>query len=357
MTIENFISRAHPERTLESLDHTFGYDDMLVVATTNGLNLRPDVGPAHARGVNLTQQVSEEQVRGLAYTGDSLYRLPNGSILLRRPIFTNPCSESQISNHNVLPMTETAARALAYFSRNMTDRAWCRPEYNGVEQGSVPDQVVPWDLNRREDIEELLGVLNRIQSAKDQPSTTSELGRQLVSALPQTELDRLKREVQAKLTSAQNLVERWLEKGHWEQFKDIAFAAVIFTVVGHPVGGTLSFLWNGFKGPDDRDGPGGGLRLSWGGIKSSAFRGVRAAAARWPRAQNTTNTARREALPDIVTGILAYHRSSSAAPVAFSETLPIAPVATGNQTPALTGIAIPAVGGPAVAPQFVPAIP
>lgn len=354
MTIENFVDARHPERNLESLDNTFGYDDMLLTPPEGSspyLSVHGEVDASAASGVNPSPGITEERARNFLRDGDRLFRLPNGGLLLRRSLFTDECSESQVGNDNVLPMSEDAARALAFFSRNMTGRAWCRPHYNGVEQGAMPDQVTPWDLSTREGLSRLQDALNRIQEAKDHPhadaSATQSLGDRLAAALPQAELHRLQRMTQARLTSLQSAVDRWLDKGHWEQFKDIAFAAVIFTVVGHPVGAALSFLWNGFKGPDDRDGPGGGSSsgISWKGV-GGWVQGRVGALVRRPSSAATPQTSRREALPDVVTGLLAYHHTTPAVPAAV-----LTPVAAPTFVPSASPLLVAPVG---VGTSFVP---
>ncbi len=189
------------------IDNTYGYNDMIVTLrdSYNGgreLTVLDNATSEVLAGIGEDDIPNEDRIRqsGMLREGDQLLQYTNGAVILRRTIFTDQCLEGDMARtNNFLPLSEEAARAIAYFTQTDVDISWCLAPRRGVTPtpGETPRLVTPWDLSQKSNLLTLQTALGQIRAARNAGSDPR--GRSLAAAVPEQELGRLEAEIQTRI--------------------------------------------------------------------------------------------------------------------------------------------------------------
>jgi len=391
MTITNWSG------DLSAIDNTFGYNDQLIVATGNNAlptSLIDDL-TSDARRASLSNPganpstapngatLSDADAEALARPGDQLFRLPNRGILIRRSVFTDPCSAGSSRPTNSLLMSPEMARALAFFGDSYqggdaSGAQWCRRSVPGTA-GNIE---TPWDvstLGGLRNIEQVLERINAVRTAgangalpSDIQPAQAALARELARAISPNEMTSFAAEIRTRRTQLESAGDMFMRHPvlHTLGIAVLfglgtdAYHLVRYLVAGgkSPFEGPFSFLGglrNLIQGirdffnrrpPND---PNGGSSGGGGGTNTPP-----------PNNPPPQNAARMSALPDVASGILAFGGGN---PGDVNGTVGVPSVGAPTLNPgALPVPAIPVPGAgpvpvvepvPVVVPRFVPAIP
>ncbi|HEX5038053.1 MAG TPA: hypothetical protein VFX30_12920 [bacterium] len=206
---------------LASIDNTFGYNDMILMPPGGeGLPIRME-DTLHEAGMplnalvtqkgNPSKGISDEVAEGLVRSSDKLFRLPNGGILLRRSVFSDPCLFSEIDEKRTVSMSEDLARAVGYFQAGgvVSDAKWCRAQTPGVAGGMK--LVTPFNLSSPDDVRTLRRILREIRDAREgdveNPGLDTDMAKTLADAVSEEELKNLDQTVEDLFTAEMNPVE------------------------------------------------------------------------------------------------------------------------------------------------------
>lgn len=230
------------------IDATYGYEDSLVTYRTSQVDGSKSLNPID----NVTTEIlnggyevpSEEDIyrSPMFRPEDTWLRYTDGQIIWRRSIFTDACFESSIAAERLAPMSETMARAVAYFTKTPFDSQWCRPQVKGLPETS--DLMTPWVV--KDNLTLLETALKDIEDARKHTKTL--IGSELANKVPDTEIQQLRAWIKERRSTP------WYKDPyHWLGAAGTgAVGALVFLVVADIYG----WLKGKFKGPPPGSTPG-----------------------------------------------------------------------------------------------------
>jgi hypothetical protein len=207
---------------LSKVDNTYGYDDMLLIARDDHAGIISDLTPSHIKSLlsgseNPSEGLLDADAEKLMREGDKIFRLPNGGLILRRSVFMDLC-DGQSQPNNTLNVSESMARALAFFGSQMqgsdpTGDHWCRREL----RGAVGNAETPWNVTSSYDLKSIEQVLSRILLAQDGrmpsdiPAEDRELAQTLAQEVTKTEMHTLSKDIKTRMERLEGFGE-WFMK-------------------------------------------------------------------------------------------------------------------------------------------------